>query len=91
MSEGEIVSLYDLISSELKKPQKVFVDSACISIRVDSGSLYEITLNSIDTHKKLVEWIHHLTEKTWVTGEIIHDVINAAIHANKLAFYGENQ
>ena len=36
-----------------------------------NGSTYDIELERIDTHEKLIQWVMHLIEKTWVTKELI--------------------
>ena len=36
---------------------------------------YEIQLDRIDTHEKLVLWINHLSTKDWVTVKTIESLI----------------
>jgi hypothetical protein len=82
---------FTTLTQQRQRRISVTLESGYISIKMPGVSDYDISLRDIKTNKELVEWIHHLTEKTWVTGEIVHDVIDAAVFANKLPFYGQNQ
>ena len=37
---------------------------------------YHIELSRIDTKDKLIEWIHHLSEKNWITPQLIRRIID---------------
>jgi hypothetical protein len=93
MSMAERIRLesFSTITRQAQRKVSVSIESGYVSIKTPGAQDYDIPLVDIKTNKQLVEWIHHLTEKTWVTGEIIHDVIDAAVIANKLPFYGENK
>lgn len=39
------------------------------------GYKYEFPLARCDTPSKLLAWVHHLSEKTWMSGRMIADLI----------------
>jgi len=47
---------------------------------------YSISLDTCDTLEKVVDWILHLAEKSWVTTELIESFIELAIDTNKIPF-----
>ena len=49
---------------------------------------YDIELSRINTEEKLLKWIFHLSEKQWVTREIIHEVIDKVAERFDLSVYG---
>lgn len=49
--------------------KQVFVDGDRIVL--DVMYPYEITLDRCDTHAKILSWIVHLADKTWVNPEIM--------------------
>lgn len=46
-------------------------------IELLQGGGYFIEWNRLNTHKKLIHWVHHLVGKSWVTTETIEDLIEA--------------
>jgi len=48
------------------------------AIVFDIGFEYEIELSRCDTPQKLLSWVYHLSEKTWMTRDIIHYFIRLA-------------
>lgn len=56
---------------------KVSVDDGFIVIDVLKQP-YEIPLGDIDTPDKLIRHVYNLSSKTWVTNEIIYQVIKIA-------------
>ncbi len=45
---------------------------------------YNIDLDRCDTHEKILAWIYHLGEKTWVTPDMLRRFIAIACDANNL-------
>ena len=45
---------------------------------------YNIPLASCRTHGEILSWVLHLTEKTWMSTEILRRFILVACHQNKL-------
>ena len=60
----------------------VSVESGCIVLRV--ASEYKIALNRCSTFPDILSWVFHLTEKSWMTTEILHHFILVACRENKL-------
>lgn len=48
---------------------------------------YWIDANRINSKEKLVEWIHHLCQKTWITPEHIRQIIDGAAQLNGWKIY----
>ena len=45
---------------------------------------YNIPLSRCSTYAEILGWAHHLTEKTWVSTEVLRRFIAVACDANKL-------
>lgn len=64
------------------------VDQARELIVITAGGYpYEIDFDRLNTHEKVIDWVHHLvTTKQWVTREVIVDfldcVLLAGLHPN---------
>ncbi|WP_421789328.1 hypothetical protein [Hyphobacterium sp.] len=59
------------------------------AVRVEDGHLvidvkyeYNIHLSRIDTPEKVVSWVYHLTEKTWMTTEVLREVLKTVSNEN---------
>lgn len=48
---------------------------------------YWIELTRIKTHRDLLEWVHHLNGKVWVTKEVLDDFIEAVFSYRKWTLY----
>jgi len=48
-------------------PEQFFKDSHCVVIHANPDDLYEIDLDRVPTPLALVNWMHHLCSKYWVT------------------------
>lgn len=79
-----IRALNELAPSLVDKPRYVVHDAAevlntpdLILVTVEGGAVifledhYEIELARIKNRASLLEWIHHMAQKTWVTNEMI--------------------
>ncbi len=56
-------------------------------VKIEDGYIvldghYDIKLNRCDTKAKILDWVCHLSEKTWVTKKTITDFIDAACSAH---------
>jgi len=49
---------------------------------------YDIECNRIRDYEQLVQWLAHLSEKTWFTGEIMHDFIMCVANHRRMNIYG---
>ena len=56
----------------------VTLDGSVISIHGPSEWPYEIAIDRCDTEGKILSWVHHLNEKTWMTPEIINRFMEVA-------------
>lgn len=54
------------------------------------GGRYEIELRRIPNHAAMVEWIFHLSEKTWVDSRVIASFINEVAAAKGWEIYGHD-
>jgi hypothetical protein len=45
---------------------------------------YNIPLNKCNTLEKILGWVIHLLEKSWVTKEIVNEFIETALKQNNL-------
>ncbi|WP_158755343.1 hypothetical protein [Dyella sp. S184] len=45
---------------------------------------YNIALSSCNTHEKILGWVFHLTEKTWISRDVLRRFILVACHENGL-------
>lgn len=57
---------------------KIVVDDTHLTIKVDEHYDYEIALDRIDSPAKILQWVIHLTEKTWMTTELMRQFVLAA-------------
>jgi hypothetical protein len=66
---------------DLRRFDELFENEPSV-VEIENGWLticghYPIELTRIPDERALCEWIYHLTQKTWVTGEIINDFVGA--------------
>lgn len=61
------------------------VEDDCIIF--DVGDDYNIPFDRCNTPEKILEWVCHLCEKTWITTGLIHGFISLAAHHNKIKFH----
>lgn len=72
----------DLKRREEELQRQVFVADGHIVINVSYE--YNIALNRCDSAEKLLHWIWHLTEKTWMTNEVMRRFIELACRENNV-------
>jgi len=65
---------------EEKLRQQVSIKEGHIVINVEFE--YNIALSRCDTAEKLLYWIWHLTEKTWMTNDVMRRFIEIACREN---------
>ncbi len=75
------------IISEMQKHdallnKQVFFADDHIVINVEYE--YNIALSRCNTESKILSWVHHLTEKTWMTNEVMERFIEMACEAHNL-------
>lgn len=79
-SAGELIR-------ESERCQKIKVLKKTINLVQFAGYEYHIRWNRIDNKDKLVEWIAHLSEKTWCTSQMIWQLIHAACEHHGMEIY----
>ncbi len=70
------MNLNEIKKQEEKLQKQVYVKDDNIVINVEYE--YNISKSSCDTPEKLLHWIWHLTEKTWMTNEVMRRFIEIA-------------
>lgn len=61
---------------------KVYMHDKNIIINVTHE--YNIDLNRCDTAEKLLHWIWHLTEKSWMTNDVMREFIEVACQESNI-------
>jgi hypothetical protein len=56
----------------------IVVDDTHLTIKAGEHYEYEIALERIDNPVKILQWVIHLTEKGWMTNELMRQFILAA-------------
>ena len=69
-------------------PETIIIEKDGINISKDKE--YFIEWSRCDDIVKILEWVHHLSEKSWITSECIHEFITAATAHHKLDIYGNH-
>ena len=68
------------------EPMKFSLEPRESLVKIENGSIglkdgnrfsYWIELTRIKTERDLLEWVHHLTGKVWVTNDLLDDFIQA--------------
>lgn len=59
-------------------------------VRIDGDYLmlgdYKVLLATCSTHQGVLNWVWHLSDKTWVTREVLHRFIELACGYSKLEY-----
>ena len=73
----------DQLETHLKKmTEQCYIKDGFIVFNVDYE--YNINLSRCDTPAKILGWVQHLCEKTWITRELIERFISLATRHNKI-------
>lgn len=68
-----------------RKPLVTIDGNYLIINRFDGDDMeYEIAISECDTAAKLVNWMFHLTEKQWMTRELMREFIRVACHKSNI-------
>jgi hypothetical protein len=57
---------------------RIIVDESYLTINVDDHYRYEIALDRINNPVKILQWVIHLAEKTWMTTELMRQFVIAS-------------
>jgi len=83
-SARELDALARKHEREMRK--KMFIRGRWLTIKADRHD-YCIELVRLDSHEKILEWVHHLSGKVWITPELIGRFIRLACEHHKLKLY----
>lgn len=74
------------VNAFMKSASLVTVDGAYFIInRFENDDMeYEVPISECDTAEKLVNWIFHLTEKQWMTREIMREFVRRACNQSNI-------
>lgn len=72
----------EVMDEENLLAEQVSISDGCIVINVSYK--YDIDLTSCDTAEKLLHWVWHLTEKTWMTNNVMRRFIDVACSENSI-------
>ena len=84
---GTLVSLSDL--DEFVERDKLLMDGTFLfnpnnnTLMITIDYPYEVDLDVINSHGKLIEWVFHLSEKTWMTTDYLHEFIERVVSIKK--------
>ena len=82
--EGElkIMTFGELLAMPIPPPVVTIDDDGWITIH--GPYEYEIELIRCDSHFKIIDWVLHLSEKDWMTTDMINQFIDIALRSNGL-------
>ena len=84
---GETITVHDAADAlNYKTPSLVMIEND--EIRFISHG-YWIELSKIKTRRDLIQWIHHLLEKQWVTTPMIRQFIEQVCKYRNWKIYGD--
>ncbi len=74
MDTGEVKAKYEELSKILTVEGNYFV----FRLSDDEINNYEINIEVCNTAEKLISWVYHLTEKQWMTVDLLRYFIQVA-------------
>ena len=75
----------DLLDYEV--PELVKIEKGEIGFKDGDHFSYWVELSRIPNHEALIEWIHHLMGKNWVTKEMLEQFIEKVCSHRKWGIY----
>lgn len=77
---GKVLSGSDISDTvkeyEARMSKAVYIEDEHVFINVKDE--YNIALSRCDTREKLLEWVYHLTEKNWMSREVLRRFMEVA-------------
>lgn len=72
----------DAILEEMNRPRLVTVEAECFDVHDPEqyGSVYSIPIALCTERDDILKWLRQLSEKSWVTMQVIEDFSRAMIH-----------
>ncbi len=74
-----------VINDILDKQDQVKITDKAIVFTVENAS-YEIRLGQCNSHQRILYWVTHLLEKSWVTPQMVTSFVWLACWHHKLPF-----
>lgn len=71
-----------VLAMEERLRKQVYLADGHVVINVEYE--YNIPLSACDTAEKILHWVWHLTEKTWMTNEVMRRFIEVVCGINKV-------
>lgn len=62
----------------------ILVKNGEFVISIPAGGTYEIPVSGCNEYVKILAWVIQLTDKTWVTKEILEEFMHAALDEQNL-------
>lgn len=75
------------LAEKMKEQEKMLQKQVSVSdghIVINVSYEYNIELSRCNTPAKLLHWIWHLTEKTWMTNDVMRRFIEVACRENNI-------
>ena len=82
---NEFLEVANKQNEELK--QQCYLSDGVIVLNV--GAEYFVELKRTNTKAKILNWVHHLSGKSWMTKELLRRFIELSCQANRLKPWGE--
>ena len=72
----------EVIGNIINSPAKVYIEGDCVVI--NESYPYQIELSRCNTPEKILAWVIHLSEKTWMNTDLMAAFIYWAAEGNKI-------
>jgi hypothetical protein len=60
------------VIEEILEPSELcFIKEGSIVFRIEDKEVYDVHLSKCDTYPKIIGWVIHLSEKTWMTSRLL--------------------
>ncbi len=78
-------AIREAFEEDEKVQQQCVVDGDVIRFKVGGG--YKIVLKHCDTPEKVLDWVDHLCEKSWMTTRLIQQFVVVACGAHAIEYH----
>lgn len=72
----------DAVWAEMTRPRLVTIDDGYFNVHHPEqyGNIYDIRINECTERDDILLWLRQLSEKSWVTTQVLEDFVKALIH-----------
>lgn len=74
--KDNLIKIYNNEIPSDGKVERMIIEDDYLVIKHRNGFDYDISLDRLDSYKKIVGWIAHLNEKTWFTQDVLYCFFN---------------